>query len=100
PALASEFGFDVWGTCDGRFWWQVTRNAFGTGGAGQWNFGARTLVSSPFGLFVGSTNHVNGTSVWKGDASPCGLLGSIGQFGSFQAVEGSSSPQAGAKATL
>ena len=26
-----EFGFDVWGTCDGQYWWQVTRNAFGDG---------------------------------------------------------------------
>ena len=67
--LAPEFGFDLWGTCDGQYWWQVTRNAFGDG---RWNFGARTIVSSPSGLFIGSANHVEGTSVWKGDASPCG----------------------------
>jgi hypothetical protein len=69
PALRFEYGFDVWGTCDGQYWWSVTRNAFGDG---QWNFGARTIVSSPFGAFIGSTNHIQGTSVWKGDASPCG----------------------------
>jgi hypothetical protein len=84
--LAPEFGFDVWGTCDGQYWWQVTRNAFGDG---RWNFGARTLVSSPFGLFIGSTNHVEGTSIWKGDASPCGAGGA--QFGAVQRVSPSKS---------
>jgi hypothetical protein len=84
PALLGpEFGFDVWGTCDGQYWWQVTRNAFGDG---QWNFGARTLASTPFGLFIGSTNHVQGTSVWKGDASPCGSTGGGPGFGSFKPV--------------
>ncbi len=67
--LQPEFGFDIWGTCDGQYWWQVTRNAFGDG---RWNFGARTIVSTSSGLFIGSTNHVEGTSVWLGDASPCG----------------------------
>jgi hypothetical protein len=80
PGLAQvlevERGFDVWGTCDGQYWWQVTRNAFGDG---MWNFGARSIVSTPFGLFVGSTNHIEGTSVWLGNASPCGS--SEGQFG-------------------
>jgi subtilase family serine protease len=75
PLLAPEFGFDVWGTCDGQYWWQVTRNAFGDG---QWNFGARTLASSPFGLFIGSTNHVEGLSAWNGDASPCGAGATFG----------------------
>jgi hypothetical protein len=73
--LAPEFGFDVWGTCDGQYWWQVTRNAFGDG---KWNFGARTIQSTPFGVFIGSTNHVEGTSIWKGDASPCGSGGGGG----------------------
>jgi len=87
PALAPEYGFDIWGTCDGRYWWEVTRDAFGDG---RWNFGARTLVSSPFGLFIGSTNHVEGTSVWKGDASPCGSGGTTN--GAFQRVDAPSAP--------
>ena len=69
PALAPTFGFNIWGTCDGVHWWEVTNDAFGDG---QWNFGARTLVATPFGLFIGSTNHVQGTSVWLGQAQPCG----------------------------
>ena len=68
-ALAPQFGFDIWGTCDGVHWWEVTQNAFGDG---QWNFGARTLVATPFGLFIGSANSVQGTSVWLGNAQPCG----------------------------
>ncbi len=76
--LQPEFGLDLWGTCDGQYWWQVTRNAFGDG---RWNFGARTIVSSPSGLFIGSTNHVEGTSVWLGDASPCGAPVPFGRGG-------------------
>jgi hypothetical protein len=96
PALlAPEFGFDIWGTCDGQYWWQVTRNAFGDG---QWNFGARTLVSTPFGLMIGSTNHVQGTSVWKGDASPCGS-GAGGVFGPVKRAGSDSGTQGTTGAT-
>jgi len=94
-ALQSEWGFDIWGTCDGQYWWQVTRNAFGDG---AWNFGARSLVSTPFGLFVGSTNHVEGTSVWLGDASPCGSAGAGGGTAQFGlAKRGSSTTSGGSK---
>ena len=93
PALRPEFGFDVWGTCDGQYWWQVTRNAFGDG---EWNFGARSIVSTPFGLFIGSTNHVEGTSVWKGDASPCGSDDNANSTGvQFGAVKRTQSDTAG-----
>jgi hypothetical protein len=69
--LQPLFGFDVYGTCDGTYWWPVTTNAFGDG---RYNFGSRTLVSTPFGQFIGSTNHVEGTKVWRsvGPASVCG----------------------------
>jgi hypothetical protein len=85
----SEFGFDVWGSCDGQYWFAVTHNGFGDG---QWNFGARTMVSTPLGMFIGTANHVQGTSVWLGNASPCGSGGG-GQFGLNQpsAAAGSSS---------
>jgi hypothetical protein len=67
--LRPEFGFDVFGTCDGVYWWRVTRDAFG---AGLYNFGARTIVSTPAGRFIGSANHVEGTAVWRiTDPSPC-----------------------------
>lgn len=45
-------GFDLWRTCDGVHWAPVTRNGFGN----RYNYGARTMLSSPHGLFVGTTN--------------------------------------------
>jgi hypothetical protein len=69
PMLRPEFGFDMYGTCDGTYWWPVTRDAFGDG---LYNFGARTLASTRAGAFVGSTNHVQGAAVWRSTGrSPC-----------------------------
>ena len=57
-----EFGFDVYGTCDGRSWFPLTINAFG---AGIDNFGARTMVTAPDGtLYLGSANHAQGTTIF------------------------------------
>jgi hypothetical protein len=67
--LAPEFGFDLFGSCDGQYWFTVTRDGFGDG---RWNFGARTMVSTSGGMYLGTANHVEGTSVWLGNASPCG----------------------------
>jgi hypothetical protein len=72
--LRPEFGFDLFGSCDGRYWAAVTRNAFERG---LYNFGARTMVSSRAGAFIGSANHVGGTFVWrKRSRLPCGSRGS------------------------
>jgi hypothetical protein len=61
--LQPQFGFDIWGTCDGVHWWAETQNAFGDG---LYNFGARTMVSTPAsGFFVGSANHAQGTTVYR-----------------------------------
>ncbi len=64
--LNYQFGFDVWGTCDGQTWFRVTSNAFGTG---PYNFGARTLLTTPYGAFLGSANHVQGTFVYGTDGT-------------------------------
>jgi cyclopropane fatty-acyl-phospholipid synthase-like methyltransferase len=45
-------GFDLWRSRDGVDWTPVTRTGFGN----PYNYGARTLVSTPSGLFVGSAN--------------------------------------------
>ena len=45
-------GFDLWRSHDGVHWIPVTKNGFDN----PYNYGARTLVSTPFGLFVGSAN--------------------------------------------
>lgn len=60
-----EYGCDLWRSEDGEKWMQVTRDGFGD----KRNFGVRTLVSTPFGLFVGTANHVSGTEVWLVTAS-------------------------------
>jgi hypothetical protein len=74
--LRPEMGFDVYGTCDGSFWWRVTRDAFGDG---RHNIGARTLASTSAGGFVGSYNPAEGTSIWRSiDPSPCGSGGDAG----------------------
>lgn len=70
--LGIQFGFDVFGSCDGASWYGVTASAFGDG---LYNFGARTMSSTSEGRFYGSTNHATGTSVWRQTgASACPAL--------------------------
>lgn len=47
-----EGGFDLWRTRDGAQWANVTRTGFGN----ALNYGARTLLSTPAGLVVGTAN--------------------------------------------
>jgi hypothetical protein len=68
PPAAAEAGFDLYGSCDGSSWWTATRDGYGDG----LDFGARTLTPSPRGLFVGTTNHVQGATVVKVPAPRCG----------------------------
>jgi hypothetical protein len=69
--FAGEFGFDVWATCDGRYWFAVTRDAFG---GNMYDFGGRNIVSTPDGVFFGSANHAQGTTVWRDTAPYCSSL--------------------------
>jgi hypothetical protein len=65
----SEMGFDVYASCDGRFWWRVTKDAFGEGPN---NIGARTMLHTPRGTYTGSYNPNDGTRVWRdSNRSPC-----------------------------
>ncbi|HEV7860309.1 MAG TPA: hypothetical protein VGO91_16955, partial [Pyrinomonadaceae bacterium] len=45
-------GFDLWRTRDGINWSNVTHNGFNN----PYNYGARTMVSTPYGLFIGTAN--------------------------------------------
>ncbi len=65
--LRPEFGFDLYGTCDGTDWFVVTRNAFGRGPE---DFGVRTMAATPAGLFIGTTNHVRGAAVYRSRTDP------------------------------
>jgi len=68
--LSPEFGFDVWATCDGADWFPVTRDAFGN----MDDFGARNFIGSPFGLFIGSADHAQGTRIFLDTNQPCSSL--------------------------
>jgi len=67
-------GCDLWRTVDGDDWVPVTRNGFGN----PFNWGIRTIVSSPYGLFVGTANPfgpkvaVQGPSGWRFEYNPGG----------------------------
>lgn len=51
--LAEEWGgFELWRTRDGVNWTPIMRDGFGT----PYNFGGRSLVSTPHGLAVGTAN--------------------------------------------
>jgi ubiquinone/menaquinone biosynthesis C-methylase UbiE len=50
--IKSYGGFDLWRSRDGTNWIPVTRTGF----SNPYNYGARTMISTPFGLFVGSAN--------------------------------------------
>jgi hypothetical protein len=65
--MRSEFGFDLYATCDGTHWWVATRDGFGR----ATDFGVRTLAASPAGLFTGTTNHVRGATVFRSLKQPC-----------------------------
>ena len=55
-----HFGFDLYRTNDGIHWEAVTRNGFGD----KFNYGGRSLKSTPAGLFIASTRPQGGTQVW------------------------------------
>lgn len=60
--LGWQYGYDVYSSCDGQYWALATPNAFGDG---LYNFGARTMLGTPAGGFIGSANHSQGTAVWR-----------------------------------
>jgi hypothetical protein len=65
--LRSEFGFDLYLTCNGDDWRLATRDGFGR----PYDFGVRTMAASPAGLFVGTTNLVQGATILQPRAEPC-----------------------------
>jgi ubiquinone/menaquinone biosynthesis C-methylase UbiE len=50
--VREDGGFDLWRTHDGSTWEPVSLNGFGN----PYNYGVRTMASSPHGLFVGTAN--------------------------------------------
>jgi hypothetical protein len=56
-----EFGFDLFRSDDGISWAPVTRNGFGADHQSV----ARSMQSTPAGLFVGSASATTGTRLWQ-----------------------------------
>ncbi|MBN1556521.1 MAG: methyltransferase domain-containing protein [Lentisphaerae bacterium] len=50
--MEASGGFDLWRSRDGVFWTPVTRTGFGN----EYNYGVRSLISTPLGLVVGAAN--------------------------------------------
>jgi hypothetical protein len=50
--VAYNGGFDLWRTFDGENWLSVTHRGFGN----PYNFGCRSILSTPYGLFIGTAN--------------------------------------------
>lgn len=50
--FANEAGFDLWRSADGENWLPIHRQGFGN----PYNYGVRTLVSTPYGLYLGTAN--------------------------------------------
>ncbi len=50
--MDNQSGFDLFRSFDGENWVPVTKNGMGN----PYNIGLRTMVSSPFGLFLGTAN--------------------------------------------
>ncbi|MBP6700189.1 MAG: methyltransferase domain-containing protein [Halioglobus sp.] len=69
-------GCQLWRTRDGHRWKPVTLNGFGN----YYNMGIRTMKSTPYGLFVGTTNPfgpeigIKRLAGWKYEGNPKGGL--------------------------
>jgi SAM-dependent methyltransferase len=57
-------GCELWRTADGIHWSAVTRNGFGN----PYNWGVRSLISTPVGLFAGTANPFGPTVARNGPA--------------------------------
>lgn len=62
-------GFDLFASTDGMHFTPVTLNGFGD----MYDEGVRSLVSTPYGLFVGAANHWYGLRLFQGAVSPRAL---------------------------
>lgn len=74
--VESQGGFDLWRSWDGENWLPLSRTGFGN----PYNWGVRNMVSTPYGLFVGTANvfapkvAVRNNGGWKYVDNPRGGL--------------------------
>ena len=65
--FGTHFGFDLYRSADGIKWEAVTRAGFGD----LYNYGGRSLESTPEGLFLGSTRPQGGLQIWHCEPPAC-----------------------------
>ena len=68
--VTPEMGFDLWWTADGNYFTLVDQTGFGD----EFNIGARTMVDTPYGLFLGSANDSGGLKIYQGVPATMGGL--------------------------
>ncbi len=74
--VARQGGFELWRSSDGENWLPVNRQGFGN----PYNYGLRTLISTPHGLFLGTANPfgprvaVRREDQWRYEDNPRGGL--------------------------
>jgi hypothetical protein len=61
PQLRHLMGFDLWRTPNATEFYSVTTVGFGD----KFNFGVRSMQSTPHGLFVGAANYYYGLQIWR-----------------------------------
>lgn len=59
--LGPNIGFDLYSSDDGQTFTEISRNGLGD----KFNVGVRNMVSTPYGLFIGSQNHYYGLQMWR-----------------------------------
>jgi hypothetical protein len=64
--LKPNMGFDLYATSDGWHYSAVSRDGFGD----LFNSGMRTFTPTPYGLFMGTSNHFYGTRIYRGANVP------------------------------
>lgn len=68
--VTPEMGFDLWWTTDGDYFTMVDQTGF----QDEFNIGARTLLDTPYGLFLGSANDSYGLKIYQGVPATMGGL--------------------------
>jgi hypothetical protein len=63
--LKPFMGFHLWASTDGVAFYPITQNGFGD----IFNDGVRSIMGTPYGVFVGSTNDWYGLRVYQGQAN-------------------------------
>jgi hypothetical protein len=60
--VAPELGADLWSSCDGVHFSAIDIHGF----EDEFNYGFRTAISTPYGLFLGTANPYYGLEIWQG----------------------------------